>query len=495
MWLPAAVLIPAAGGVLGLFAQGKWRRRVGAAAASASLLTAWIVASSAWCQGPARYRMAGWGAPLGIDLRLDGLAAAFLLLTATVAAMTAVFAWSAERGPTETVPGNFWPLFQFLWAALNGLFLSGDLFNLYVQLELMTLSAIGLIGLSHQRAAIEGALNYLTAALLGSFAYLLGVGLTYSAHGVLDLGMLSHRISASGSSWLMLSLLSVGLLLKTAVFPLHFWLPEAHAKAISPVSALLSGLVVKASFYILMRLWLEVFFGSVSLQTGSLLGALGSAAILWGSVQAIRQRRLKPMIAYSTVSQLGYLFLALPAATAAGAGPGAWEWKAEAWNGAALFALSHGLAKASLFLSAGALISSVGSDEIARVHGLARNLRGFAVAFGVAGINLVGLPPSGGFLGKWLLLGALLRSGQWIWALPALAGTLMTAIYIFKVLERTFLSEEAIDPGAGETRPVPRGMEIAALVLAVISVLLGILPAELLEILRRDSPFGMGGAE
>jgi multicomponent Na+:H+ antiporter subunit D len=210
-------------------------------------------------------------------------------------------------------------------------FASGDLFNLYVAIELLTIAAVGLAAMG----ALAAAMRYMVFALLGSLAYLLGVVLIYARYGTLDLELLAGLVEAEPVTWLAAGLMTAGLLVKTALFPLHGWLPPAHGSAPAPASAVLSGLVVKASFYMLVRLWFDVM---PDLATGVFtqsMAAMGALAILLGSVMAIRTDRLKLLIAYSTVAQLGYLFLVWPLA---GGSWGDVPWAAGAWTGGMLHA-------------------------------------------------------------------------------------------------------------------------------------------------------------
>ena len=266
-------------------------------------------------QGALRYAVGGWGAPLGIDLYVDGLSLLMLLLTTLVGLAISIYSSGYFN---DDKAKHFWPLWMLLWGALNALFLSADIFNLYVTLELMGLAAVALVALAGGADALAGAMRYLLVSLLGSLCYLLGVALLYHSFGSVDIVILGQRMEPSPAVWVAVGLMTAGLLLKTALFPLHFWLPPAHASAPAPVSALLSALVVKASFYILLRLWLEVFpvaSASMDQSLGQLLGLLGVTAVLWGGVQALRQTRLKLLVAYSTVAQIGYLFLAFPLAS------------------------------------------------------------------------------------------------------------------------------------------------------------------------------------
>jgi multicomponent Na+:H+ antiporter subunit D len=433
--------------------------------------------------GPQRYELGAWGAPLGIDLTADGLAALLVLLTAAVMATASLHALAAPGSMTGE-PGNrshFWPVWLFLWASLNALLVSGDAFNLYVCLELLTLAAVVLTALSQKAEAMIAAMRYLLAALVGSLLYLLGVALLYGVVGVLDLGEIERRLEPGMTAQVAAALMTGGLLLKTALFPLHYWLPPAHANAASPVSAVLSGLVVKASFYLLVRLWLGPFaalFGDLPWQV---LGALGAAAVLWGSLQAIQAPRLKLIVAYSTVAQLGYLFLLFPL-LAAGA--------RIAWQGVVLHLLAHALAKAAAFLAAGNVLQAIGHDRLEGVVALRTDLRMSLLAIALAGTSLMGLPPSGGFVAKWLLLEASLASGAWWWAVVIVVGSALAAVYVFRVLGAAMARE----PGRRiEIRPVPARMEVLALLPALAATALGITAGPPLALLEIGGPSLVAG--
>ena len=206
------------------------------------------------------------------------------------------------------------------------------------------------------------------------------------------------------------------------------WLPPAHANAPAAASAVLSALVVKASFFLIVRLWFNVLPALPNEIACAILAALGSAAILFGSVLALRQERLKLLIAYSTVAQIGYLFLMFP--LAAGAHP----WAADAWSGGLMQLLAHAFAKAAMFLAAGVIAESLGHDRIADLGGIGRAMPMTVFAFGLGGLSLMGLPPSGGFAAKWLLLMASVEAGQFFWPGVMLAGGLLAGGYIYRVL-------------------------------------------------------------
>jgi len=476
-WGIALILLPLMAGMICFL----WPRMAKVLGLITALAVTLSVAGLAWQMlntGVYRHAVGGWGVPLGIDLHADGLSLLMLVMTALVGVAVSVYSAAYFKGE-EAI--RFWPLWLLLLAALNALFLSADIFNVYVTFELMGLAAVALVALAGGRDALGGAMLYLLAALLGSLAYLLGVALLYHGFGTVDIALLAERVDASPVVWAALGLMGAGLLLKTAVFPLHFWLPPAHASAPAPVSALLSALVVKASFYILLRLWLEVFqplVGSEGVYT--LLGLLGAAAVLWGSIQALRQTRLKLLIAYSTVAQIGYLFLAFPLAVAAGVA---------AWNAVVYLALSHALAKAAMFMAAGNLLRFGGHDSIADLDRVVQRLPLTAGAFALAGVSIIGLPPSGGFIGKWLMLEAALTQGRWDLVAVMILGGLLAAAYIFKVLGYAFTQADVVH----ESRAVPAGMEWAAFLLAGGAILLGFLAVPVLSLVGIGDPFTISG--
>lgn len=418
----------------------------------------------------ASHLMGGWAAPLGIELRVDGLAVSFLLLSSLVAGMTGVFAVRYLRGEAQARKRfAFWPLFFACWAATNAIFVSGDLFNLYVALELLTLAGVALVALDGAAVNLAAAIRYLLYALSGALAFLAGTTLLYLAHGTLDMAMLGNLALQDRASVVAAALLCGGLFAKAAIFPLHAWLPPAHGGAPAPASALLSALVVKAAFYILLRLWFDVLPQAQG-HAALLLGLMGAAAVLFGSAQALREQHLKVIIAYSTVVQMGYLFIVFPLA----APDAEADLRADAWTGMILLALSHGLAKAAMFLSAGAMILSAGSDRLSSMHGVGRVAPLAAFSFGLAAVSLMGLPPSGGFLGKYLMMAASLASGAWWWAVLLLLGGLLAAGYLFRAMGPLLLQRREDAPALV---PAHWSLQLPPLLLALAAVLLGLASA------------------
>ncbi len=438
------------------------------------------------------YVVGAWQPPLGLALRADGLSAVLIALTALIVAATALFARgllaSDAAGPDGRLATAFWMLLMGLWAAMVLAVTAQDLFNLYVALELLTFAAVPMVCLSGRPETVAAALRYLIFALIGSLFYLLGAALIYGVHGTLDLRLLAMAGEAPAPVRVALALMIAGLLAKAALFPLHLWLPPAHAGAPPMASAVLSALVVKAPVVLILRLVVDVAPAAAAAILGQVLAALGAASILVCSVMALRQARLKAMIAYSTVAQVGYLFLVFPLAAGTDSLP---PWATPAWTGGVLQLVSHALAKAAMFMAAGLVAAAAGHDRIDRLDGFGRALPLSATAIGLAGLSLMGLPPSGGFVAKWLLLTAALGGGHVWLAATMLAGGVLAGLYVLRVIERAFARSERAFP---VVRAVPRRLELVPLALAVLALLLGFVPLEPLALLAIGRPDAAAGS-
>ena len=483
-WLALSVAIPLLGAVLAAVVPAR-SPTVGGIAALLTTAVSLVAAVLAAQSGPLRSELGGWGAPLGIALQADGLSAVLLVMANLVSLGISVYALDYFAADERR---HFWPLWLLLWTALNGLFLAADLFNIYVTLELLGISAAALGALSRRREAVAANLRYLLVGLLGSMTYLLGVALAYTGLGTLGLELAAQALTPGPLAWTTFALLIGGLLLKTALFPLHFWLPPAHAQAPAPVSAALSALVVKAAFYLVLRLWIDLFGPITGPAAGALLGALGAGGVIWGSWRAFRAERLKLLAAYSTVAQVGYLFLFFPLIAAA-----ALPRQRELFGALVLLALTHGFAKAGLFLSAGLLQKAAGHDRIADLGPAIRSLPAVAFTIGLAGVALIGLPPSGTFVAKWILLSESLVSGQWWWAPVVLIGTLLASAYVFRLLGNAFgpvptraAAGAGQPPQAVSARP-GRTAQAPGLLMTLVAVVLLGLGAEPLWMLLRDT--------
>ncbi len=376
----------------------------------------------------------GWAEPLAIRLKLTPLKALLLVFVALVHLLVGLYALRSRPRIAE----DYWTLSGLLHAALAALILSADVFNLYVTLELLSLVSVALVALSGPRA-YGPALNYLLLSLGASLCYLMGVAILYGQYGVLDLAALGEAARNDRPTRFALLLMSAGLMLKGAMWPLHAWLPPAHTFAPTPVSALLSALVVKGPLFILWQLWSEVAPPELGRSVGPLFAVAGAAALVAGGWSACRAPYIKQLVAYSTVAQLGYatlglgllLYLQQP------------RYHVALW----LFVVAHGLAKVSLFLAAGEMQATLGSRRLNALRGATQSVPISMAAFAIAGISLIGMPPTGGFLAKWALLEPLFTQPRhWPWACAVLLGTFVSAAYVFRAVglgfERVTITRE-----------------------------------------------------
>ncbi len=462
-----------------------------------------------------------YGAPLGIVLRADGLSVVFLALTAVVGLCVSFFAAliPSATGTTITPDGaqrashpGFWPLWFGCWSGLNAVFVSGDLFNTYVGLELVGLTAVGLVALGG-RQSWSAALRYLFIAVLGSLFFLVAVGLLVSVTGTLDIDQTAQALADNPQAHpigiLAMLLLSVGLAMKVALLPLHHWLVPAHAGAPSAVSPLLSALVIKAALFVILRCWvwigLPVFVAGDSPEpmhdaltvVAWCLAVCGMLALVIGSIMALRQERLKPLIAYSTVAQVGYWFLLFPILVIPEgeslADPAITFMEAPEVTTAALagtvgLVVGHGLAKAALFLVAGYFKERYDTDEIYALHGVARSHPLLVMTMGLAAIGLAGLPFSLAFSGKWQLTSAGVAAGHY-WLLPVIViATLFSAAYLLRAIAPLLMEKGPDGEDIERPEPVRTNISILAqtapLVLGLLTLVTGFMGAPIFALLE-----------
>jgi multicomponent Na+:H+ antiporter subunit D len=473
--LVLSIVVPIAGLLPAFAVGGRHAERIALATMPIGLAIAVAIAvTMQHAGGLLVYLLGGWAPPLGVALRADGLSAVMMVTTAVVICGVGIFAradFVTPEGMAEVrAPLAFWTLLLAIWSALNTVFLGGDLFTLYVGLELVTFAAVPLVSLDGRAETLRAALRYLLFALLGSVLYLAGTALLYGACGTLDIVLLAGLVGARPVTIIAAALMTIGLLAKTALFPLHLWLPPAHAGAPAAASAVLSALVVKGSFFIAVRLWFDVMPALPGPSAAQLLGALGAAAILFGSVVALRQKRLKLLIAYSTLAQIGYLFLMFPLAYDASAAQLA---GGAALTGGMVQAVSHATAKAAMFMAAGLIYQALGHDRLAGLAGVGRVLPITLTAFAVAGMALIGVPPSGAYAAKTLLLQVANETAQWWWVVTIQIGGALTSSYVLLLLAHAVVP--AREPITLRAR-VPRTREAVVLGLALLSLFLGVVP-------------------
>lgn len=383
-------------------------------------------------------KLGGWMPPLGIELILDRFATFGVLLISTVALLVVVAARDVIDREMAGRQTYFYALLLLLLAGLSGLVLAGDLFNLFVHLEVASLSAAALVACG-SRGAPRAGLRYLVMGSLGASLYLLGVGIIYAAVGSLNMADVAARISsglASGevSQRLVVFaaiLITVGLSVKIALFPLHGWMPDAYALSPNASAALMAPLVTKISALALMRVLFFVF-GPAFLRNVLLFSELllwsGALAVVYGGVMAWRQSNLRRMFAYSSVAQIGIVIVGLGFFSVEGA------------IGAMLHVANDALMKTALFLVTAVLVLRHGITDVADLRGLRGKSPLLAVTVLIVGLSLIGVPPLAGFFAKWYVLSAALTAGRWEIAALLIFGSLATVAYVFRMIEQMYFS-------------------------------------------------------
>lgn len=427
---------------------------------------------------PIIYNMGGWEAPWGIELKIDNLAVFFILVVTAVSLPVALFAkgnLTEEVGSKERVT-RFYVFLLLLGGATAGMALTNDLFNVFVLVEVATLSCCGLVSAQRQPRAAYAAFNYLILATLGSTFVLGGIGFIYILTGHLNMGFAHEQLlqvwqNSPHMVWMAMSFILIGFGVKSAFFPLHVWLPDAHSSAPAPASAILSGLAVKGYIICFLKIMYDVFGQNLMIQfnVNKILLLMGMIAIIVGSLFALTQDELKRRLAYSTVAQVGYIFLGLGLINLTGL------------KGTLFYLASHAVIKSSLFLAAGAIIAATGKKNISDLAGIGRKMPITMGVFTIGSLGLIGIPLFSGFIGKWYMILGALEAGNILAAIVIIVGSVLCAAYLLPIIRIAYFEpasdEDFQDPG------IPQ--KTALIMLAVAVVILGILPGSILELASR----------
>ncbi|ACT58916.1 NADH/Ubiquinone/plastoquinone (complex I) [Hirschia baltica ATCC 49814] len=433
---------------------------------------AWALGADVAREGVVSYHMGGWAPPLGIEFRVDGLNTLIVILISFMALMSALFAQPAvaREIKAEKQP-LFYTAYQICLAGLMGMSLTGDAFNLFVFLEISSISTYVLValGATRDRRALTAAFNYLIMGTIGASFFVIGVGFLYAATGTLNMADIAERLNGLHDSRVVqagFAFIIVGLGLKAAMFPLHQWLPSAYAYAPSFVTVFLSATATKAAFYALARFIFTVFDPSWDFVVASLNYVLAPAAclaILFCSFQAIFQLDVRRVLAYSSVAQVGYMLLGLSVGTAAGLSAG-------------MFHLAnHALLKGALFMAVGAAALGANVWKVSHFKGAGKKAPLTFAAFTIAGLSLMGVPLTAGFLSKWRLLEAVMINDWWWAALVIGASSFLAFFYVGRILQAVYFMEP--DEGAPEIKEAPLVILFALWVLAGLNIFFGVNPS------------------
>jgi len=403
------------------------------------------------------YHMGGWPTPIGIDLRLDALANLLLLAVSLVGFAVALY--SVDYMRRFTARGHFYSLFLLMVTGMNGVILAGDLFNLYVFLEVAAIASYSLVAFGCAHEELEASFKYIVLGSLSSALILVAIALVYGITGTLNMAQMAGRIAATGMDaplLLAFGLFICGFSFKAALVPFHAWLPDAHPAAPAPVSAMLSGVLIKAiGIYVLARLVFNVFGGGES-ELG-LLRWLGILSMVVGGLLAAGQKDIKRLFAYSSISQVGFMVLGLGLGTPLGL------------VGALYHLLNHSMFKSLLFLNAGAVEYATGTRKLKKLGGLNRLLPVTGATSLIGSMSIAGVPPFNGFWSKLIIVLACVESGHYVFAAVAVAVSIVTLAYQLKVQRLAFFAPL---PGSKalaiqNLRREPRLMALAMVLLAI----------------------------
>lgn len=414
--------------------------------ASAILLTRQVLDT-----GPISYAMGSWPAPIGIEYRIDLLTCLALLLVSGIAAICAPYAPTSIDAEIEPkrIPA-FVAMYLLAISGLSGMVATGDAFNIYVFIEITSLSTYALVAMGRDRRALSAAFQYLVIGTIGATFILIGIGLIYMMTGTLNIADLAARLPAVEGNRVVVAafaFLVIGLAIKIALFPLHVWLPNAYAFAPSLVSAFQAATATKVGIYVLLRFVVSVFGASYAFDAmplGWTLIPFAVVAMFAGSLVAIFQVDLKRLFAYSSVAQIGYIMLGLALGTQAGL------------SAALIHLINHGLIKAALFLALGLIAVRLGGTRLDHIQGLGRTMPVTAAAMVIGGLSLIGVPLTSGFISKWYLVTATIEAGMWPLAVLVMASSLLAVIYVWRLVEMMYFRdpvEGAAEACTGRSNP------------------------------------------
>ena len=411
--------------------------------------------------GVISYELGGWQAPWGIEYRIDKLNAFLLLI---ISGISTVVLFAAQTSIEKEIPKDkhiyFYVLYLLSLTGMLGIVATGDAFNVFVFLEISSLSAYALIGMGKKRQALWASYQYLIMGTIGATFILIGIGLMYQMTGTLNMYDLSQRLPEVAQSRTVLAAFAfviVGVCLKLAMFPLHLWLPNAYTYAPSIVTAFFAATATKVAVYLLIRFTFSVFgisFSFTTIPLQAIFMTLGLIGIFVASTTAIYQSNVKQLFAYSSIAQIGYMIVGFSLSSVTGL------------TATLLHMFNHALMKGAIFLALAAVIYRVGNVELNNLRGLGRQMPMTMAAIVIGGLSLIGVPLTVGFVSKWYLLMALIEQGWWPVAALILLGSMLAVIYVWRIVEVAYFKEPIDKNSIVKEAPISFLIPIWTLVIA-----------------------------
>jgi multicomponent Na+:H+ antiporter subunit D len=450
------------------------RKGKGAATILANLATISLLVLAVTTIGrSATYEVGKWSIPLGINLVLDGLSSLLLLTVSVISAASMLF--SVRYMEQYTAKSKYLSLFMLMVAGMNGLVLSGDIFNLFVFLEIASLASYALVGFGCEHEELEASFKYMVLGSIASIFVLFAIALVYGNTGALNMAYISRAIQASGLNaglGFALCLFIVGFGLKAALVPFHAWLPDAHPSAPAPISAMLSGVLIKTlGVYALVRVVFNVF--GISVPLSWVLIVLGLLSMIVGVFLAVGQWDFKRLLAYHSISQMGYVVLGIGLGALILAKDGNVTWASLAILGGLFHLVNHAVFKSLLFLTSGSVQMATGTRYLKELGGLADRMPVTRATCTVASASIAGVPPFNGFWSKLILVVAAVQAGFWAIAAITVLVSLVTLISFLKVQRYIFLGE--LPENLKSVKENKNSMLVAMIFLACLCVLMGLL--------------------
>ncbi len=413
------------------------------------------------------YKLGGWQAPWGIEYRIDSLNAYLLVLVTSISTITLLAAQtSIERYLPEDKITFFYIAFLLCLAGLLGILATGDAFNVFVFLEISSLSSYTLIGFGRDRRSLWASYQYLIMGTIGATFIIIGIGLMYMMTGTLNMHDLSLRlpeVAYTKTIFTAFAFFIVGVCLKLALFPLHLWLPNAYTYAPSVVTAFLAATATKVAIYVLLRFVFTIFgveFSFAHLPLQNIFLVLGLAGVFAASITAIYQTNIKRLFAYSSVAQIGYMILGFSIGTSAGV------------MATLLHLFNHALMKGALFLALAGVVFRLNHSNFSHCQGLGKQMPFTMAAIVIGGFSLIGVPMTVGFVSKWYLVLALLDKGWWPVAGLVLIGSLLAVVYVWKIIETVYF--KPTNPENAHVKEAPLGIILPVWVLVIANIYFGI---------------------
>lgn len=412
------------------------------------------------------YKLGGWDAPLGIELKIDALTALMLLILTGSSTLVSFYALrSVEKEIAKGKQVLFYAAFLLVFAGLIGISITADAFNVFVFLEISSLSTYAIISMGRDRRALHASFQYLIMGTIGATFILIGIAFMYVMTGTLNMSDLAQRLPAVADTHAIragFAFITIGVGIKAAMLPLHQWLPNAYAYSPSVVSTFLAATATKVAVYVLIRFQLTIFgieFSLLDMPYDNILMFLGTLGVLGGSIYAIFQSNVKRMLAYSSIAQIGYILLAIGLASHAG------------FTAALLHMCNHALIKGTLFMALGIIFFRFATTELSALAGTGKTMPLTMAAFVIGGLSLIGVPGTAGFVSKWYLVTALLDASLWPVALLILVASILTVIYVGRVIEAAYFRSA---PQEVEKKRMPTSMMVALWIFALSNIYFGL---------------------